>query len=246
MEGAIRQEEEEAMVDRAVRRAGAVAAMVGAVLGIVFNVLHPRGSGVSTVTGELRLVAESDIWLFDHFMLIWAVAISFIGLVVIGRSFDGEPAASWSRVAVLSAAVGGAVGLTLLMVDGMANHTVATEWARSESAGSLASATAVAAVSNALFTGLMFTFFGVTPLLYGAAVLTSSHYRKWLGYLSLLSGLLGLAAGSIQYLGGISPLTANILFPISSLAFTLWLLVMGWKLWKRSETVAPAPEAAAV
>ena len=43
-------------------------------------------------------------------------------------------------------------------------------------------------------------------------------------------------------MNGISELTANILFPISSLAFTIWALVMGWTLWKRSEEVV-APTA---
>jgi hypothetical protein len=221
--------------------------MVGAVLGIVFNVLHPRGSGIATLTDELRLVAGSEIWRFDHFMLIWAIALSFIGLVVIGRSFDEEPAASWGRVAVASAVVGAAVGLATVLLDGMATHAAATEWTTSPSPASLASTAAVSAVTVALFTGLMLTFFGVTPLLYGAAVMNSARYPKWLGYLALSSGLLGLTAGSIQFLNGISQLTANILFPISSLAFTLWLLIMGRNLWKRSgEPTASSPKAAAV
>lgn len=228
-------------MDRAVRRAGAGAAMVGAVLGIVFNLLHPRGSGV-TVTDELTLVSGSQIWLFDHFGLLFAIALAVVGLVVIGRSIDEEPAGSWGRVAAASVVLGGSIGLVTVLVDGMANYAVSTEWAASQSGVALAAGTAVSQVTLALFTGLMLTFFGVTPLLFGIAVLNSDAYPKWLGYVPVLSGLLGLLTGSIQFLNGISPLTANVLFPISSIVFTLWWLVMGWRLWQRS--AAPAASTA--
>jgi len=229
------------MVDRSVRRAGAGAAMLGAVLGIAFNVLHPRGSGV-TVADELNLVSGSPIWLFDHFMLVWALLISLVGLIVIGLCFNQEPARSWGRVAAASAVASGAIALTTIFMDGMANNAAAAEWAASGSSAALASGAAVVAVTIAMFTGLMFTFFGLTPVLFGAAVLNSNEYPRWLGYLAMGAGLLGLVTGSIQFMNGISALTANILFPISSLAFTIWALVMGWTLWKRSEEVV-APTA---
>ena len=228
------------MVDRSVRRAGAGAAMLGAVLGIVFNVLHPRGSGV-TVADELSLVSGSSIWLFDHFMLVWALLISLVGLIVIGLCFNQEPARSWGRVAAASAVASGAIALTAIFMDGLANNAAAAE-AASGSSAALASGAAVVAVTTAMFTGLMFTFFGLTPVLFGAAVLNSNEYPRLLGYLAMGAGLLGLVTGSIQFMNGISPLTANILFPISSLAFTIWVLVMGWTLWKRSEEVV-APTA---
>ncbi|HEX2259231.1 MAG TPA: hypothetical protein VHJ40_05745 [Actinomycetota bacterium] len=228
------------MSDRAVRRAGAAAAIVGAVLGIVFNIVHPRSSGVGSVIDELRLVAESRIWRFDHFMLMWSIAFTLIGLVVIGRSFDKEPAASWGRVAIPIALVGGTLGLATIFADGMAVHDMATDWVANQSDVSLASATAVSQVTLALFTALIFVFFGLTPLLYGVAVLGSDEYPKGLGYLPIASGVLGLVAGSIQFMSGISQLTASILFPISSVATTVWLLLMGWYLWKRSAVPAPS------
>lgn len=231
------------MVDRAVRRAGAGAAMVGAVLGIVFNVLHPRGPGFGAAD-ELNLVAGSSIWLFDHFMLLWAILFALVGLVVIGLSFEREPGRSWGRVALASAIAGGAITLVAVLMDGMATSAAAADWAASESADALASGTAVVTVVTAMFTAIMFTFFGLTPVLFGVAVLNSAEYPKWLGYLAVGAGLLGLVTGSIQFLNGISALTANFLFPISSLAFSVWALVMGWTLWKRSEAVATTTQEA--
>ena len=226
------------MSDRAVLRAGAAAAIGGAVLGFVFNLCHPRPSTPS-VADELRMVAGSDIWRFDHFMLMWSVALVLIGLVVIGRSFAQEPAVSWGRVAVAAAITGGAVALVTVFADGMAGHDAAMEWAKTQSEVSLATATAVGQVTLSLFTALIFVFFGVTPVLYGVAILSSAEYPKWLGHLPLASGSLGLVTASIQFLAGVSLLTATVLFPISSLITTIWLFLMGVQLWRRSN--APAP-----
>jgi hypothetical protein len=217
--------------------------MVGAVLGIVFNVLHPRGAGVA-VTDELGLAAGSTIWIFDHFMLVWALLFALVGLVVIGLSFEREPGRSWGRVALASALASGAVILAAVFMDGIATKAAAVQWAATQSPEALASGTAVAMLVLAMFTAIMFTFFGLTPVLFGVAVLKSAEYPRWLGYLAVGAGALGLITGSIQFMNGISPLTANILFPISSLAFTVWALVMGWTLWKRSEAVATTTQEA--
>jgi hypothetical protein len=47
-------------------------------------------------------------------------------------------------------------------------------------------------------------------------------------------GVLGLIAGFTQALTGIGPLTANGLFPLSTLAFTVVLITTGATLWQRS------------
>jgi len=175
------------------------------------------------------------------------VAHTFVGLVVIARSFDDEPGASWGRVALSAAVLGAAIGAATVFIDGMGNQAAATEWARKPDPGTFGSASAVATISLSMFTGLMFTTFGLTPLLFGVTGLASRQYPKWLGYLALLSGLLGILAGSIQFLAGFSGLTANILFPISSIAFSVWTLLMGLQLWKRgNRSTEPVREATAV
>lgn len=232
------------MLDRNVLRAGAGAAMIGAVLGLVFNALHPRTGDIASAEAELELVSDSGIWLFDHYMLAWAIAFGFIGLVAIGRSFAGEePAGSWGRIAVASAVAGSAIAFLTIVVDGMAMHEVAEDWAAApNSPQALATGEAVAAVGLALFTALQASLFGVTPVLYGVAGVTSNAYPRWLGYLAIGAGVLGLLTASIQFLAGISELTANVMFTIASLAFTVWLFVMGWNLWSRAQGPAPAQQ----
>lgn len=231
------------MGQRTLFRVGAVGAMVGAVLGVIFNILHPRGSGIDTSQEELDLVADSSIWLFDHFMIAWSLGFSFLGLVAIARSFTGEAGESWGRLALGSAIGSIAIAVLAITVDGIALKEVADNWAeagRGTNSTAFAAADAVANVSLALFVTVIGSLFGFTAILFGIAGLVSNNYPKWLGYAALIAGLVGLLAGSIVFLSGPSDFAINILFGISSFLYTIWLFASGWFLWKR--TNAPQPE----
>src|SRR5262245_49140103 len=47
-------------------RVGSIAAVVGAMLLLVFNILHPRGGDLHDQPAQLRLIADSGIYRFDH------------------------------------------------------------------------------------------------------------------------------------------------------------------------------------
>ena len=210
------------MLDRSVLRWGGLAAVVGAVLGMIGNLLHPRGDAF-TAAAELELVRGSDIWLFDHFLIAWSFAFVLVGLVAIGWSFAEPVAQSWGRIATASAIGGITIAYITIGIDGMALDAVAD-------AGGPAGE-AVAHVSLALFTGTIGSLFGVTPVLFGIAGLSSGEHPKGLAYLALAGGFVGLLVASIQFLSGPSTLT-TMLFLVSSVAYTIWLGVMGWRLWK--------------
>ena len=226
------------MVQRTLFRIGAIGAMVGAVLGLVFNLLHPRGSGIDTSQEELDLVADSGIWLFDHFMIAWALAFGFLGLIAIARSFTGEAGESWGRFALASAVASIAIGWLAVTVDGVAMKEVADNWAeagRGTESAAFATGDAVANISLALFTALIGSLFGVTATLYGIASLVSTNYPKWLGYVAIVAGIAGLVTASITFLTGPSDVTLNILFVASSGLYTLWLFASGWHLWQTAD-----------
>lgn len=230
------------MADRSFLRWGAGAAMVGAVLALVFNVLHPRTSDVANVENELELVAGSSIWLFDHFMLAWAIAFAFVGYVAISRSFPEGPGAWWGRLAMATVIAGATVGFVTVLVDGMAMKHVADAWVDASGASRatlFATAQAVAEIGVALFTGTIGTLFGLTPFFFGVAILNSNVYPRWLAWLALLSGALGLFTASLQYLAGISVASALVLFPIASISSTFFLFLAGGILWKRTAIAAP-------
>jgi hypothetical protein len=231
---------------RTLFRVGAIGAMVGAALGLVFNLLHPRGSGIDTSQEELDLVADSGIWVFDHFMLAWSLTLGFIGLVAIARSFTGEPGESWGRLALASAIASLAIGIVTVVVDGVAIKEVADNWAeagRGTDSSAFAAGDAVASISLALFIALIGSLFGVTATLFGVATLVSNNYPNWLGYAAVVAGVLGLVTASITFLSGPSDVAFNILFGASSFLYTIWLFVAGWYLWQRAGSLQPEREA---
>jgi len=233
------------VVDRGVLRWGGAAAMLGAVLGIVFNILHPRGND-TTPAGELQLIADSDIWLFDHYMLGWVIALSFIGLVAFGWSFAGTTAATWARIATASAIVGGAIGSLAIAIDGAAMKAIADQWATGSESVRAAAEIAVR-LQGAFFIAVIGSYVGLTPVLYGIAILSSDEYPAWLGYLALAAGIVGLVTASWMYLTEIT--TANInLYVVASLLATVWLFFVGLQLWRGApgpSTAEPARDAIA-
>lgn len=234
------------MAQRTLFRVGAIGAMLGAALGLIFNLLHPRGSGIDTSQEELDLVADSGIWLFDHFMIAWALAFGFLGLVAIARSFTGEAGESWGRLALAAAIASVAIGWVGVTIDGVAMKEVADNWAeagRGTDSAAFATGDAVANVSLAFFIALIGSLFGVTATLFGVAGVVSTNYPKWLGYLAIIAGIAGLVTASITFLTGPSDVTLNILFGASSVLYTIWLFVSGWHLWKRAGQTQPEERA---
>ena len=233
------------MGDRTFMRVGAGALVVGTVLAFVFNLIHPRSSNaLDSTRGELELVAGSDIWLFDHMMLGVSAALVLLGLVAFASSMRGGNGDLWARAALVAGVAGVVVIWITVVVDGMASKEVADAWAQSpDDPALLAAGEAVVQISLALFTAVIGASFGVTPIVFGMAILASGVYARGFGWVSIAAGGLGFVTAMIQFLAGPSDLTAAVLFPIASLSFTLVGFVLGVQLWRRSE--APAPTAAA-
>lgn len=208
--------------------------MVAALLSLIFNLLHPRTGEYDNVEAELELVSGSDIWLFDHFMLALSLAFLFVGLLAIASYLERGGASTWGRIARAGAVAGVVVGYITIAVDGMAMKRIADEWAVDES--NLAAAHAVAEVSLALFTALIGSLTGFTPLLFGLALLNSDAFPRAHAWLALAGGAVGMGTGAIQFLTGPSPLVTNGLFTVGSLITTIWVFLAGWHLWRSVDT----------
>jgi hypothetical protein len=107
-------------------------------------------------------------------------------------------------------------------------------------------ANAVVEIGQVLFIGTIGSLFGLTPLLYGVALLAGDEHPAGLGWLAVASGAGGLLIASIMYLAGFSTLTANVLFPIVATAFIVWSFIMGWRLWNARDVAVPAARESAV
>lgn len=222
--------------ERTVLRLGGGAAVVGGVLAFVVNLLHPRPDDFSA-RAELEMVADSDGWLLIHLLAAWSLAFVFVGLVALG-SYIGRRGITWGRITRASAVGGTAIAFLAVTVDGMAMKSVAD-------AGG-AGAEAVAEVGLALFTALIGATFGLTPLLFGLAMLATATFERWLAWLAVVGGALGLVTSSIQYLAGPSAFVTNVMFSITALLVTVWVVIAGWRLWNGAELVTEPAESSRV
>ena len=221
------------MLDRSVLRWGGAAAMAGAVLGLVGNLMHPRASDVDSSLEELQLVADSDIWMLDHYLISWSLGLVGVGLICIALSNATEPGRSWGRIAFGFAVGSVTIALISIAVDGRALKEVADAWAESpDDPALIAAGDAVAQMSLSLFNALIATLFGVTPVVFGITGLAGKRSPSWLSYLVLVSGVVGLISSSMIYLAGPSDLAINYLFTLASVGVTVWAFVSGWLLWR--------------
>ena len=62
-------------MDRTMTKVGAAAAMLGAVIAIVFNILYPRADEPGDVGEIVQMAATEGGWAFTHYMLAWSVGL---------------------------------------------------------------------------------------------------------------------------------------------------------------------------
>lgn len=198
--------------------------MVGAAVGSVANLMHPRGDEVASAQGIVEMAAGSDIWILDHYLIAWSIALGGFGLIALAKSLAQEPARSWGSIAIAFTIGSVVVGYLLAAIDGTALKDAADNGGPE--------ALAVAQVSAGLFTAMMGSLFGVAPILIGIALLSTSQYPKWLGTLAVASGAVGVFTSSYQYLVGYEPVVGNYLFTLGSFGTTIVLFAGGWFLWK--------------
>ena len=214
---------------RWVFRIGGVAAVVGALLGMVGNLIHPV-TPIGDVEGVARVIAESDIWVPVHLIIVLGVVLMLGGLVALGHSISSGLPGALARFGYAAAVLGAAIGLILVILDGVAARQLAQEWASAPTARrevALGLVHANETINFALASLFNFVFAAVTFILFGLAVALSGLYPRWLGLVAAGAGALSLVAGTIQASVGEPTDASRVLTIIGPTIITLWLLVMG-------------------
>jgi hypothetical protein len=226
-------------------RIGGASAVLGAVLGVVGNLLHPATSGPGHPAETAAVVAKSDIWIPLHLALLVAFILMLGGLVAIHDSIRGGLPGALARLGLAAAIVGTAGGVVLLALDGFAAKHLAESWSSTVPAlraDALAAFRAEDSINFALLSPLNLIFAGFTFVLYGLAVTLSRVYPAWLGWFAVVGGTGGAISGVVQaYIGEPSGLT-NALGIAAPTIITLWLLVMGILLMRRGRAMPIADE----
>jgi small-conductance mechanosensitive channel len=205
--------------------------LVGFVMNAIQRMLlHP--SGAEDDHEEIFTeYAESDVWVFTHFLEFVLVLVAFAGLLVLCRALRPE-APSLALLAAGAIVMTSATWAVLQGIDGVTLKQAVDAWA--ESSGS-EQATRFADAETVRWAewGLQSYFrvvLGLAFLLLGAAAVVSRLVPSWLGVLLAIAGLLSLAIGiSVGYAGLESGFqdAAALAFQLAVIVFVVGLLVAG-------------------
>jgi hypothetical protein len=218
--------------DRAILRIGGVAAVVGSILGMVGNLIHPA-TPIGDQEGVARVIAGSEIWVPVHLAIVVGIALMLGGLLAIRHSLGGGPAEPFARFGLVAAVAGATIGLVLVILDGVAARQLAQEWAAapaSEQSVALGLVHANETINLALASLFNLVFAAATFILFGLAVVSSRIYPRWLGWVAVAAGALSIVAGTIQAYVGEPTGASRVLTIIGPSVITSWLLVMGFLL----------------
>jgi hypothetical protein len=215
--------------DRRVFWIGGLAAVVGAILGMIGNLIHPV-TPIDDPEGVARVIAESEMWVPVHLAIVLGIVLMLGGLVAIRHSIREGVAGAVARFGLVAGVAGATIGLVLVILDGVAARQLAQEWAAASPRAqdvALGLVTANETLNFALASLFNFVFAAVTFILFGLAVALSDRYPRWLGWVAAVAGVLSLVAGTIQASVGEPTEASRILTIIGPTIITLWLLVMG-------------------
>jgi len=227
------------MPERHPLRTGAVAAIGGGLLALIGNILHPREPGqLDNAASLFEVVAHTRIWVADHFLISIALALLLNGFSALTRSITGERGSAWAGFAWNIAVIGIVFGLALMLTEATAVPALAEQWSNGsgpEKDLALAAGSAIFELSLTFSIGGMLFLFGLAPVLYGVAILTSHSYRPWLGWLGAVFGSVNVAGATIELFTGEPALTFFVLFPLAAIVITLWIIYLGVLMWQRAE-----------
>ena len=205
--------------------------LVGFVVNAIQRMLlHPSGPE-DVHEAIFSEYAESDVWVFTHFLEFVLVLVAFSGLLVLCRPLRRE-APYLALLAAGAIIVTSATWAALQGVDGVTLKQSVDAWAAasgSEQATRYADAETVRWIEWGLQSYFRLLL-GIAFLLLGAAAVVSRLVPSWLGVLLLVGGLLSLAVGiSVGYAGLESAFqdAVGIAFQLVVLVFVVGLLVVG-------------------
>jgi hypothetical protein len=228
----------EASIERRwVFRIGGAAAIVGAILGGVGNLLHPA-TPINDPVGVARAISDSEIWVPVHLAIVVGIMLMLGGLVALYHSIRGGIAGALARFGLFAAVAGVTIGLVLVILDGVAAAQLAQEWAAAPSGGQAVALGLVHAnetINFAIASLFNLVFAGVTFILFGLAVALSDAYPRWLGWVVVVAGVVSIGAGLIQALTGEPTDASRGLTIFGPTVITLWLLVIGILLMRKGQ-----------
>jgi|SRR5215207_5004746 len=213
-------------------RLGAWAGIVGSLLAMVGNLLHPA-TPTGDPEGVARTIADSGSWVPVHLVIVVGLILILGGLVAIARSIQEGMGGALARLGLVAAVAGAAVGVIVVIVDGVAAKHLAEAWAQAppeEAAAALRVVMGEEAINFALAALFNILFAGVTFILLGLAVALGGEHPPGPAWAVVVAGVGSILVGLVQaYQGESVAFTrlATIVFPT---VITLWVAWMSLRM----------------
>ena len=215
-------------------RVTAALAITGAGLALIGNALAPRINGDDV--DVYRKIASSDRYAVAAVVVLIALIVVVAAFVGLSRHLGVGDLSDLGEYARLAAIVGGAIAVVQagLELYGYRQQAKAFDGANAHNVVSAFWATnALDHANSALFATWTIVLLGLAPLLLGAA--------QWRFASAARLGTAAMIGGAVCFIVGIGELLTadqssyDIPFAIGSVVVTLWLLVTGVTLWRRTE-----------
>jgi hypothetical protein len=148
-----------------------------------------------------RTIADSGSWLPVHLMIVVGLILMLGGLVAISRSIQQGAAEALARLGLVAAVAGAAVGVILVIVDGVAAKHLAEAWAQAppqEAAAALRVVVGEETINFALAALFNILFAGVTFILLGLAVAMDGQHPRGAAWTVVVAGLGSVPVGLVQ------------------------------------------------
>lgn len=209
---------------------------VGVVLSFVAGIFHPGRANANVHSAAFAEYAESANWTAIHLGQFAGMAVLIAGLLILFFALDlssGTP--RWvGRLGAVSAITSLALYGVLQAVDGVALKQAVNAWASAPEAEKVARFASAEAIRWLEWGARSYQSFmlGLTFVLFAFVIVRTAGIPSLIGYLMGLSGLAYMAQGWVIGSEGFSANNSlpTLLGIILILAWSLWLLVVGWRM----------------
>jgi hypothetical protein len=226
-------------------RAAAAAGVLGLVLEVAMDHLHPSGSQPNDTVAAFREYSRSRTWTAVHLGQLAAALLIMATLVTISRLGARRPgmAGALSVAGGVTAVLFAAVFAVQMAVDGVALKAAVHAWASATGSADKTAAFLVADAVRSLEKGLAGIFqilSGLTLLSLGLSIVLGRWLLRWIGWVAIVAGVGTVAGGIATSHTGFSP-TASGILAAPSLLLAVFLVAVCVCLWRLDEPAPGAP-----
>jgi hypothetical protein len=224
-----------------VLRLGAIAGVLGLLLQIAMDELHPARAKPNDSAAAFREYAQSDIWTGVHIGQFLGTLLIVLAMLALSRSAMRQPgfAGAIAVIGTVTAVLVAAVFTVQMAVDGVALKGAIDAWASAtgpDKAAAFQMADDIRSVEKGLG-GFFQILNGLTLLALGLSIAFGQAFARWLGWVGTIAGVGWVTGGTITAHTGFSAQASTVL--LGALVLTAVFLVgSSISMWRKSAASA--------